>query len=404
MPSPEMKEVIDSLWLRRAARASGPARSLAETRESYAPAGQLRPLPDDIATKQIDASGVPAYWLTAPEADPERVLLYLHGGGYQVGSLRSHGPLAAHLGRGIGRRVFFPEYRLAPEHPFPAAADDILTAWRWLVTAAGVDPAATVIAGDSAGGGLALTLLHTLRDAGEALPAGAVLISPFLDLTASAAALTERAGLDPVFTPHAIRSFATVYLNGADPRDPAASPLLGSQVGLPPLLIQAGGAEVLLSDSERLAKAAAAAGVSVTLQIADGLPHVYHGALDTPETAEATRRIAEFARALVPSRAEPFGRIPLEAYAAGASPVIATTAGGLAETVTEDSTGYTAPPADPRALAAAISRALAASPGQRNRLLAAGRQLTAARYDYQASIAAFLARLAPWATAAGQST
>ena len=107
---------------------------------------------------------------------------------------------------------------------------------------------------------------------------------------------------------------------------------------------------------------------------------------------------------IVPSRAEPFGRIPLEAYAAGASPVIATTAGGLAETVTEDSTGYTAPPADPRALAAAISRALAASPGQRNRLLAAGRQLTAARYDYQASIAAFLARFAPWATAAGQST
>jgi monoterpene epsilon-lactone hydrolase len=155
-----------------------------------------------------------------------------------------------------------------------------------------------VIAGDSAGGGLALTLMQALRDAGEALPAGAVLISPFLDLTASGASLTERAGLDPVFTPDAIRRFAAVYLNGADPRDPAASPLLGSQAGLPPLLIQAGGAEVLLSDSERLAKAAAAAGVSVTLQIAEALPHVYHGALDTPETAEATRQITEFARTL----------------------------------------------------------------------------------------------------------
>jgi acetyl esterase/lipase len=139
-------------------------------------------------------------------------------------------------------------------------------------------------------------LLQAMRDAGEAPPAGAVLISPFLDLTASGASLTGRAALDPIFTPDAIRSFAAVYLNGADPRDPAASPLLGSQADLPPLLIQAGGAEVLLSDSESLAKAAADAGVSVTLQIADGLPHVYHGALDTPETAEAALQIAEFAR------------------------------------------------------------------------------------------------------------
>jgi epsilon-lactone hydrolase len=298
MPSPAMQQVIDSLWQRRAARASGPARSLAETRESYAPAAQLRPLPDDIATEQVDAGGVPAYWLTAPEADPERVLMYVHGGGYQLGSVRSHGPLAANLGRGTGRRVFLPEYRLAPEHPFPAAVDDIQAAWRWLVTGGGVDPAAVVIAGDSAGGGLTLALMHALRDAGEALPAGAVLISPFLDLTASGTSLTERASQDPIFTPDAIRGFAAVYLDGADPRDPAASPLLGSQAGLPPLLIQAGGAEVLLSDSERLAKAATEAGVSVTLQVTEALPHVYHGALDTPETAEATRQIAEFTRML----------------------------------------------------------------------------------------------------------
>jgi monoterpene epsilon-lactone hydrolase len=298
MPSPAMQQVIDSLWQRRAARASGPARSLAETRESYAPAAQLRPLPDDIAIEQVDAGGVPAYWLTAPEADPERVLMYVHGGGYQLGSVRSHGPVAANLGRRTGRRVFLPEYRLAPEHPFPAAVDDIQAAWRWLVTGGGVDPAAVVIAGDSAGGGLTLALMHALRDAGEALPAGAVLISPFLDLTASGTSLTERASQDPIFTPDAIRSFAAVYLDGADPRDPAASPLLGSQAGLPPLLIQAGGAEVLLSDSERLAKAATEAGVSVTLQVTEALPHVYHGALDTPETAEATRQIAEFTRML----------------------------------------------------------------------------------------------------------
>jgi epsilon-lactone hydrolase len=296
MPSPEMQQVIDSLWQRRAARTSEPARSLADARQGYAPAGQLRPLPEDIAIEQVDASGVPAYWLTAPGADPDRVLMYVHGGGYQLGSVRSHGPLAAHLGRGTGRRVFLPEYRLAPEHPFPAAVEDIQAAWRWLVTAAGVDPATVVMAGDSAGGGLVLTLMHALRDAAETLPAGAVLISPFLDLTTSGASLTERAALDPIFTPDMIRDLATVYLNDADPRK--ASPLLGSQASLPPLLIQAGGAEVLLSDSERLAKAATDAGVSVTLRIAEALPHVYHGALDTPEAAEAVRQIAEFVRML----------------------------------------------------------------------------------------------------------
>ena len=295
MPSTQMQQIIDSLWQRRAARAAGPARSLAETRAGYAPVGQLRPLPEDVTIEEVNAGAVPAWWLTAPESDPARVLLFVHGGGYQLGSLRSHGPLAAHLGRATSRRVFFPIYRLAPEHPFPAAPDDILAGWRWLVTTAGVDPADVVLVGDSAGGGLALALMQALLRAGERLPAGAVLISPFLDLTASGASLTERADLDPIFAPDSIRGLATVYLDGADPRDPTASPLFGRQEGLPPLLIQTGGAELLLSDSERLAEAAAAAGVSVTLQIADGLPHVYHGALDTPESAEAVRRISEFA-------------------------------------------------------------------------------------------------------------
>jgi epsilon-lactone hydrolase len=296
VPSPQMQQIIDSLWQRRAARATAPARSLAERRMNYAPVGQLLPLPSDVVVEQADAGGVPAWWLTAQGADPARVMLYLHGGGYQLGSLGSHGPLAAELGRVTGRRVLLPEYRLAPEHPFPAAVEDTLTAWYWMVS----DPASTLVAGDSAGGGLALALLQHLRDTGAELPAGAVLISPFLDLTASGASLTERAGQDPVFAPGAVRGFADVYLNGADPREPAASPLLGSAKGLPPLLIQTGGAEVLLSDSERLAEAAADAGVTVTLQIADGLPHVYHGALGTPETTAALDQIAEFARQLTP--------------------------------------------------------------------------------------------------------
>jgi epsilon-lactone hydrolase len=294
MPSQQMQQIIDCLWQRQAARATQPPRTLEQVRAGLAPAGQLRPLPEDVLVTDVDAGGVPAHWLDTPEASPERILLYLHGGGYTAGSLRSHGPLAAYLGRAAGRRVLFPEYRLAPEHKFPAAADDVRATWRWLVTGQGAEPASVAVAGDSAGGGLALMLLQALRDAGEPLPQGAVLISPLLDLTASGASITERAGQDPIFTPDAIRGLGPAYLGKADPKDPAASPLFGSQAGLPPLLIQAGSAELLLSDSENLAVAAAAAGGDVTLQVADGLPHVYHGALDTPETAAATRQIADF--------------------------------------------------------------------------------------------------------------
>jgi monoterpene epsilon-lactone hydrolase len=294
MPSPQMQQIIGYLRQRQAARATQPPRTLEQIRADLAPAGQLRPLPEDVLVTDVDAGGVPAHWLDTPETSPEQILLYLHGGGYTAGSLRSHGPLAAHLGRATGRRVLFSEYRLAPEHKFPAAVDDVRATWRWLVTTHGADPASVAVAGDSAGGGLALTLLQTLRDAGEPLPQGAVLISPLLDLTASGASITERAGQDPIFTPDAIRALGPAYLGEADPKDPAASPLFGSQAGLPPLLIQAGSAELLLSDSENLATAAAAARVDVTLQVADGLPHVYHGALDTPETAAATRQIADF--------------------------------------------------------------------------------------------------------------
>jgi monoterpene epsilon-lactone hydrolase len=293
-----MQNIIDFLKQRKAGRASQPPRTLEQIRTDLAPVGQLVPLPEDVIVTGVDLAGVPAYWLLAPEAAPERVLLYLHGGGYTAGSLRSHGPLAAHLGRATARRVLFPEYRLAPENQFPAAVDDVVTAWQWLRTVGGIDPASVIIAGDSAGGGLALMLLQTLRDQDEALPAGAVLISPLLDLTASGASIAERADQDPIFTPDLIRGIGPVYLGDADPRNPAASPLFGSQASLPPLLIQVGSAELLLSDSERLASAATEAGVEVTLHVADGLPHVYQGALNTPETAKATHQTAEFANRL----------------------------------------------------------------------------------------------------------
>jgi monoterpene epsilon-lactone hydrolase len=196
-------------------------------------------------------------------------------------------------------RVLFPEYRLAPEHPFPAAIDDVLTAWHWLRTEQDLPAASMAVAGASAGGGLAAALLVAVRDAGQPLPAAAVLMSPTVDLTSSGASMTERADQDPVSTPALLRQLAADYLAGANPRTPLASPLFASLTGLPPLLIQAGTADILLSDAERLAAAATRAGVHVTLHIGDGLPHVYPIMAGTPEAAQATEQTGDFLRTRV---------------------------------------------------------------------------------------------------------
>lgn len=299
MPSRAMQNVIDALRVRQKASGSQAPTSLEERRASFAPAGRPHPVPDDVLVTEATAAGVPAHWLAAPGADSGRVLLFLHGGGYQLGSLRSDGELAARLGRASGMRVLFPEYRLAPEHPFPAAIDDVLHAWRWLRADQDLSASSMAVAGDSAGGGLAVALLVALRDAGEALPAAAALMSPTVDLTGSGASMTERADEDPFSTPAMLRQFNSDYLAGADPKTPLASPLFASLVGLPPLLVQAGTADLLLSDSERLASAAAEAGVDVTLKIGEGLPHVYQIMLGTPEAAEASEEIGKFLRAWV---------------------------------------------------------------------------------------------------------
>jgi monoterpene epsilon-lactone hydrolase len=299
MPSQAMQDLIKAFRQQQKASASQAAPALEERRAVFAPAGRLHPVADDVLVTEVTADGVPAHWLAAPGADSGRVLLFLHGGGYELGSLRSDGELAARLGRAGRMRVLFPEYRLAPEHPFPAAIDDVRAVWHWLRTDQGLGAKSIAVAGASAGGGLTVALLVATRDAGEALPAAAVLMSPTVDLTSSGASMTERADQDPVSTPAMLRQFASDYLAGADPRTPLASPLFASMSGLPPLLVQVGTADVLLSDSERLAKAAAAAGVDATLEIREGLPHVYPILLGTPEAAEATEQIGEFLRARV---------------------------------------------------------------------------------------------------------
>jgi epsilon-lactone hydrolase len=291
-----MREKIASLRELRAAAAGEPVPTLEQNRARFDSRGDLYPLPGDVQVTETDAGGVPARWVTAPGAGAGRVLLYLHGGGYQIGSFRSHAELAARLGRASGMRVLFPEYRLAPEHPFPAALEDALAAWRWLRTAQVPGPSALAVAGDSAGGGLAVAMMAALRDGGEDLPAAAVLISPWTDLSGSGASMTERIDDDPILTPGTLSDLAAAYLAGADPCTPLASPLFARLDGLPPLLIQAGTAELLLSDSEELAKAAGAAGVDVTLHAADGLPHVYPAMLGTPEAAAATGQAGAFLR------------------------------------------------------------------------------------------------------------
>jgi monoterpene epsilon-lactone hydrolase len=292
-----MQDVMNALRDQRTAAASQAAPTLEERRAGFAPGGRPHPLPDDVLVTEVTADGVPAHWLATPGVDAGRVLLFLHGGGYELGSLRSDGELAARLGRAAGMRVLFPEYRLAPEHPFPAAADDVLAAWHWLRTSQGLSAGAIAVAGASAGGGLATALLVGMRDAAQAPPAAAVLMSPTVDLTSSGRSMTERADQDPLSTPAMLRKFASDYLAGADPRTSMASPLFASLDGLPPLLILVGTADVLLSDSERLARAATEAGVDVTLEIGEGLPHVYPIMLGTPEAAEATERIGKFLRA-----------------------------------------------------------------------------------------------------------
>lgn len=295
-PSRAMQRALQTLWERRRAAAAAPPMSVAQTRAGFTPADVRYPIPDDVRVTGVTAGGVPAYWLEAPAVDPDRVLLFLHGGGFQLGSLASDGELAARIGRAAAMRVLFLEYRLAPEHPFPAAVDDVRAAWAWLRDEQGLPADALAVAGDSAGGGLAVSLLVATRDAGEDLPAAAVLLSPTVDLTGSGASMTERVDEDPISTPALLSGLAADYLHGADPRTPLASPLFARLDGLPPLLIDVGTADLLLSDAERLALAAADAGVDVALEVGAGLPHVYPLFAGTPEAVAATERIGRFLR------------------------------------------------------------------------------------------------------------
>jgi epsilon-lactone hydrolase len=300
--SEQLQSAFDEYWRRKPLRASD-TRTLDEVREQFTPAHRLFPVPDDVDVSTVDAGGVPATWFRPPGAD-DVVLLYLHGGGFSVGSAHGYGELTARLARATGARAVFPEYRLLPEHPYPAAVDDVRAVWAWL-REQGLDAGRIVVAGDSAGGALAVALVVALRDAGQELPAGVVLFSPMLDLTASGESVDAREDRDPIFTAEDIRSVGRAYAGDADPRDPRVSPLFADLRGLPPLLVQVGTEETLFSDSERLVAAARAAGLDAALDVGHGMFHVYQSIADAPEAVDATDRAGGFLRGAVLARDTP---------------------------------------------------------------------------------------------------
>jgi epsilon-lactone hydrolase len=255
----------------------------------------MNPLPADVKCTPVNANGVPAEWTDAPSADPSRVVLYVHGGGYVGGSITSHRELTARISRASGARVLSLDYRLAPENPFPAAVDDAVAGYRYLLSQ-GIQPRAITIAGDSAGGGLTMATLLALKQNGDPMPGAGVCLSPWVDLEGIGASMTERAALDPMIHKDGLLQTAAQYLNGANPRTPLAAPLHGDLAGLPPLLIQVGTSETLYDDSTRLTDKARAAGVDVTLEEWEGLFHVFQIFVDLPEANQATDKIGAFIR------------------------------------------------------------------------------------------------------------
>ncbi len=248
-------------------------------------------LPEGVSRTEVSADGVRCDWLTPHGSAPERVLLYLHGDGFVMGASAMHVEMAARLAQGLGARALLVHYRLAPQHPYPAALDDCLTAYHWLLKQR-IQAGNIVVAGDSAGGNLTLTLLMALRDRGEPLPAAGACLSPVADLAAGLERFETQH--DAVLHPRAARGFNRAYVAEHDPHDPLISPVCGDWAGLPPLLIHAGEEEVLREDAEQVGALARVAGVDVRVEIYPRMWHVWqiHHAL--PETAQSLADITQF--------------------------------------------------------------------------------------------------------------
>ena len=271
--------------------------TIAEQRAQYDKAERVFATPPDVKVERVDAPERPAEWLLPPGVRADAAVLYLHGGGYVIGSPRSHRHLAAAIARAAGSPALLLDYRLAPEHPFPAALEDAVAAYEWLL-ARGIAPERIIVGGDSAGGGLTVATLLALRDRGLPRPAGGVCISPWVDLTCSGGSYATKAAADPIVLRQSVTMMAQAYAGGGDYKAPLVSPLFADLRRLPPLLIQVGSDEVLLDDALGLGERARAAGVEVRVEEWPAMVHVWHwflGMLDEAERAVGV--IGEFVRA-----------------------------------------------------------------------------------------------------------
>lgn len=269
MSYPELDKLIETL------RARPKVTDVGERRKGIDAFAKAFPPAADVTIEKLTLGGVSAEKSRTPGDDAAGAILYVHGGGYVIGSLDSHRHMVTEAGRAAGVPTYALDYRLAPEHPFPAPVDDTLAAYRALL-AQGIAPGKITIAGDSAGGGLVVAALVAIRDAGLAQPACGWTISPWIDMEALGGSMTSNAASDPTVQKETILEMAGLYLNGANPRSPLAAPLYADLKGIAPLLIQVGGIETLLDDSIRLAGRAAAAGVPVRLDVWPGMPHIWH--------------------------------------------------------------------------------------------------------------------------------
>jgi acetyl esterase/lipase len=293
MPNTQLEAVIDLLTSREAP--DNP--TVHDSRTRFEKLVQAVGGETAASVLQVDADGVPAELLSSGGTSTGRAILYLHGGGYVIGSTATHRELARRLSVAADADVLVIDYRLAPENPFPAAVEDAVSAYRWLI-GQGCEPADIAIAGDSAGGGLTVATLVSLRDQDIPLPACGVCISPWVDMEGLGESMNSRASLDPMVQREGLVGMADTYLDGADPRTPLAAPLYADLSNLPPLLIQVGTSETLYDDSTRLAERAGAAGVETSFESWEEMIHVWH--LFAPmldEGQRAIERIGEFVRA-----------------------------------------------------------------------------------------------------------
>jgi len=296
MASPEAEAIKGELEAFAASLATDPPPELDEMRAAYQALADVGASPDGVTWTDVEVDGIPAIWADAEGGAQDRVLLYVHGGGYVIGAAKYYKWLTGHLAKAIGCRVLNLDYRLAPENPHPAPVTDSVKAFQWL-RAQGIDADHIAIAGDSAGGGLTLATLLSLRDQGLEQPAAATPISPWADMEGLGESMTSNADKDVLVGKEMLGAMAMLFVAGGDPKDPLAAPIYGDYSGIAPMYIQVGGDETLLDDTTRVAAKAEADGVDVRYEVFPEMQHVFQfGAGRMPEADDAVAKIGAFLR------------------------------------------------------------------------------------------------------------